>query len=77
MQRRIVAPAQETEVDRTGRIIIPPTLREFAGLKKECIILGIQSYVEIWDESSYAAYLAENESRFKEAAEEIGNKIAL
>ncbi len=77
MQRRIVAPAQETEVDRTGRIIIPPTLREFAGLKKECIILGIQTYLEIWDEASYAAYLAENESRFKEAAEEIGNKIAL
>jgi MraZ protein len=77
MQRRIVAPAQETEVDRSGRIIIPPTLREFAGLKKECIILGIQSYLEIWDEASYSAYLAENESRFKEAAEEIGNKIAL
>src|SRR4030043_2131196 len=67
MQRRIVAPAQETEVDRTGRIIIPPTLREFAGLKKECIILGIQSYLEIWDEGRYTAYLAENESRFKEA----------
>jgi MraZ protein len=77
MQRRIVAPAQETEVDRSGRIIIPPTLREFAGLKKECIILGIQTYLEIWDEGGYAAYLAENESRFKEAAEEIGNKIAL
>ncbi len=77
MQRRIVAPAQETEVDRTGRIIIPPTLREFAGLKKECIILGIQTYLEIWDEAGYTAYLAENESRFKEAAEEIGNKIAL
>ena len=77
MQRRIIAPAQETEIDRTGRIIIPPTLREFAGLKKECIILGIQTYLEVWDEGSYAAYLAENEMRFKEAAEEIGNKIAL
>ena len=57
--------------------MIPPTLRDFAGLKKECIILGIQTYLEIWDEAGYAAYLAENESRFKEAAEEIGNKIAL
>jgi MraZ protein len=77
MQRRIIAPAQEVEIDRSGRIIIPNTLREFAGLKKDCIILGIQTYLEIWDEASYAGYLAENEKRFKEAAEEIGNKIAL
>ncbi len=77
MQRRIIAPAQETEIDRSGRIIIPNTLKEFAGLKKDCIILGIQTYLEIWDEASYAGYLAENEKRFKEAAEEIGNKIAL
>ena len=77
MQRRIIAPALETEIDRTGRIGIPPTLREFAGLRKECIILCIQSYIEIWDEKAYLAYLTENEDRFKEAAEEIGNKIAL
>jgi len=77
MQRRIIAPAQEVEIDRSGRIIIPNTLKEFAGLKKDCIILGIQTYLEIWDEASYAGYLAENEKRFKEAAEEIGNKIAL
>ena len=77
MQRRIIAPAQETEIDRSGRIIIPTTLKEFAELKKECIILGIQTYIEIWDEESYLAYLEQNESKFKEAAEEIGNKIAL
>ena len=77
MQRRIIAPAQETEIDRSGRIGIPNTLKEFAGLKKECIILGIQSDIEIWDEESYLSYLQDNENRFKEAAEEIGNKIAL
>jgi MraZ protein len=77
MQRRIIAPAQETEIDRSGRIVIPNTLREFAGLKKDCIILGIQTYLEIWDEGGYAGYLKDNEKRFKEAAEEIGNKIAL
>jgi MraZ protein len=77
MQRRIIAPAQETEIDRSGRISIPTTLKEFSALKKECIILGIQSYIEIWDEENYLSYLQVNENRFKEAAEEIGNKIAL
>ena len=77
MQRRIIAPAQDTEIDRSGRIIIPTTLREFAGLKKECIILGMMESMEIWDEETYRSYLEENETKFKEAAEEIGNKIAL
>jgi len=77
IQRRIIAPAQETEIDRSGRIVIPPTLREFAGLKKECIILGMLKYMEVWDEKTYLEYLQINEARFKEAAEEIGNKISL
>ena len=77
MQRRIIAPAQDTEIDRSGRIIIPTTVREFAGLKKECIILGMMESMEIWDEETYRSYLEENETKFKEAAEEIGNKIAL
>lgn len=77
IQRRIVAPAQDVEIDRSGRIIIPPTLREYAGLQKECIILGIQNYLEIWDEATYNRYLEENEAQFKEAAEAIGRRLAL
>src|SRR4030042_3770397 len=38
IQRRILAPAQELEIDRSGRISIPAPLREYADLKKECII---------------------------------------
>ena len=75
IQRRILAPAQEVEIDRSGRIAIPPTLREFATLKKECTILGMVKYLEIWDEPAYTAYLEDNEERFKEAAEEIGGAI--
>ena len=77
IQRRILAPAQDTEIDRSGRIIIPQTLREYAGLKKECILLGMLKYMEIWDEENYLHYLEETEARFKEAAEEIGSRIAL
>jgi MraZ protein len=76
IQRRILAPAQEIEVDRTGRISIPPTLREYASLKKDCIILGMLKYIEIWDEGIYSGYWNENESRFRDAAEELGDKIS-
>jgi MraZ protein len=77
IQRRMIAPAQETEIDKAGRIVIPQTLREYANLKKECLILGLKKYIEIWSESAYQTYLDENEAKFKEAAEELGGRIVL
>jgi MraZ protein len=72
VQRRILAPAQEVEVDRLGRISIPQSLREWAGLSRDCVILGISRYIEIWDAGAYAEYLAANEDEFLAAAEELG-----
>jgi MraZ protein len=77
IQRRMIAPAQETEIDKAGRIVIPPTLREYGNLKKDCIILGLKKYMEIWSEASYQDYLTENEAKFKEAAEKLGGRITL
>jgi MraZ protein len=77
IQRRMIAPAQETEIDKAGRIVIPQTLREYADLKKDCLILGLKKYMEIWSETAYQSYLSENEAKFKEAAEELGGRITL
>ncbi len=77
IQRRLIAPAQETEIDKAGRIVIPQTLREYADLRKECLILGLKKYIEVWSETAYQTYLQENEAKFKEAAEELGGRIAL
>ncbi len=77
IQRRMIAPAQETEIDKAGRIVVPPTLREYADLRKECLILGLKKYMEVWSESSYQAYLDANEAKFKEAAEKLGGRITL
>ena len=75
IQRWIIAPAQEAEIDRAGRLVIPQTLREYAGLKKECRILGMLKYIEIWEEEAYLGYLKDNKDRFKEAAEEMADKL--
>src|SRR6056297_814804 len=79
LQRRIIAPAQECEIDKSGRISIPPTLRESAEmkLKGEAVILGIDSYMELWDIDAYADYLQESETDFMEAAEELGELLSL
>lgn len=77
LQRRFLAPAQEIEIDRSGRIAIPSTLRDYAGLHKDCVVLGITKYVEVWDEETYCAYELETEDQYKEAAEMIGGDIGL
>jgi len=77
LQRRIIAPAQETEMDKTGRITISQPLREYATLKKECVILGIASYLEIWDEDRYRTYCQDNEDEFQRAAEELGKVLSV
>ena len=69
--RRVVAPAQEVEFDKTGRLSVPPSLRQYASLSKECTILAIDKYLELWDSRTYDAYLEESESKFQEAADEL------
>ena len=71
--RRLVAPAQEVEIDKQGRISIPQSLREYAGLEKECLILGISKYLEIWSVDGYENYLQESETDFLKASEALGN----
>ena len=76
LQRRIIAPAQEVELDKAGRVNIPQALQSAAGLQRECVILGIKKYVEIWDVEEYDAYLSESEEEFQEAAEELGGLVS-
>ncbi len=71
--RSLIAPAQEVELDKTGRLSIPQSLRDYAGLTKDCIILGINRYMELWDAESYGKYLEENEEDLKDAAEALSN----
>ena len=77
IQRRIIAPAHEVEIDKAGRIMITPALRAFAELKKECVILGIDNYIELWDEKVYQKYWEENEADFKSASEELGKIVSI
>ena len=67
--RRLVAPAQEVEFDKLGRLSIPQSLREYAGLSKDCVVLGINKYIELWDSARYKEYLEQSEESFLEATE--------
>lgn len=71
--RHFIAPAKEIEIDRAGRLSIPQSLREFAGLARDCVILGINKYIELWSADRYAAYLEQNGDSLAAATEELSS----
>jgi len=73
--RRRIFNSHAIEVDKAGRIPIAQGYREFAGLSKECVVLGQGEYIEIWDEERYRKYLLESEEDYIAASEKLGNKL--
>ena len=51
--RFFVAGATPCELDKQGRILLPQTLREFAGLEKDVVLTGMLNRVEIWSKAQW------------------------
>ena len=63
--------ASDEMPDRQGRITIPAPLREYAGLSKDCVVIGAGARVEIWDAGAWSEYLDTSESDYAELSEEV------
>jgi MraZ protein len=70
-QRVLFAGASDEVPDKQGRVTIPPQLREYAGLTKDCVVIGANTRVEIWDSSAWDSYLVEQEQAFADLSEEV------
>jgi MraZ protein len=53
IQRLLIGHATEIELDGNGRVLLPPLLREYAGLNKEAILVGQGKKFELWDEKQW------------------------
>ena len=69
--RVMFAGAHDEIPDRQGRVTIPQSLREYASLEKECVVIGANTRVEIWDATSWNEYLADREKNFADVSEEV------
>ena len=69
--RVFLSGASDEAVDGQGRITIPAALRSYAGLNRECAVIGAGQRVEIWDATAWDQYLQEQEQVFAEQAEEL------
>jgi MraZ protein len=69
--RMLFAAASQEVPDKQGRINIPAPLREYASLRKECVVIGSMNRIEIWDPTSWATYSEEQEQKFSELSDEV------
>ncbi|MBI4181114.1 MAG: division/cell wall cluster transcriptional repressor MraZ [Chloroflexi bacterium] len=53
LNRAIFATAFTLSMDGQGRIVLPPPLREYASIKDEAIVIGVSSYLELWNREQW------------------------
>jgi len=77
-KRFMLGSAAEGGLDKQGRVLIPPSLREFASLDKDVVLVGVLDKVEIWDKAKWDASNAEVEDNIEDITsnmEELGWSI--
>jgi MraZ protein len=67
--RVFFASASHEVPDGQGRITVPAQLRDYAGLAKDCVVIGANSRVEVWDAAAWQSYLEGTEQSFADAEE--------
>jgi MraZ protein len=69
--RVFFASASDELPDKQGRITIPPALRTYAGLERDCTVIGANTRLEIWDSQAWESYLEQEEQEFSDLSEEV------
>jgi MraZ protein len=70
-QRMLASGASDETLDKQGRLTIPLPLRTYAGLDKECVVVGAINRVEVWDFAAWEAYSAQQESEFADMNDDV------
>ena len=69
--RFFLAGAASCEVDKQGRILLPSVLREFAGLEKDVVLVGVASRIEIWSRERWEESVGSYDNDMDEVAENM------
>lgn len=69
--RFFLSGATMCEIDGQGRIVIPPSLISYAGILKECTIIGVNDRLEIWSTSKFEFIMEENLEEIENSCENL------
>ena len=69
--RVFLSGASDELPDKQGRVTIPANLRTYAGLERDCTVIGAGARVEVWDSAAWTSYLESTEQAYADQAEEV------
>ncbi len=69
--RLFYAQAQPADVDRQGRLRIPPELAKLAGITAEVVVVGVRDRIELWDATTWDAFLEKAQPTYDDLAESV------
>lgn len=72
-QRAFISAASECPIDKQGRILIPPPLREYAGIEREVVFVGMVKRIEIWSKERWIKEFEKSHEKIAESIEELAN----
>lgn len=74
LQRHFFSGAAEAELDKQGRVMIPPSLIDHAKLGKDVVVAGVNDRLEIWNRAAWRKELAEVEGSAEDVAERLATQ---
>lgn len=73
--RMLTSTASECTLDNQGRIQIPTFLSKPVNITKECVVIGANDHIEIWDKITWEAYYVDASNSFEEVAENLNELL--
>jgi MraZ protein len=73
--RMLTSTATECTLDSQGRIVVPSFLSKPVNITKECVVIGANDHIEIWDKQSWENYYVDASNSFEEVAENLSELI--
>lgn len=74
LARMMISDAVECPIDKNGRILVPPYLRESAGLDREVTVAGVGPMIELWDKARFEEEKQNTRARFPEMSRMVGRR---
>ena len=74
LRRFFFAGAADAELDRNGRVLVPPALARHARLGRDVVVAGVYDHLEIWDRSAWEQHLRAVEGSADHVAERLAEK---
>ena len=75
--RMLISGATPCPIDKQGRIVVPPHLREHAALTREVTVAGVGPKIELWDRSRFEENLTQTNARYPEMARSVAEKLGI